>query len=137
MYKNRLEKIPLGHYDDYGGFASEYGTFNSVTNMVNRNNKSNQDYGIVCHRACHSILKTDLGVTLSFDTVWPNLLKQHNPSNMLTLLNYGTVKMYQNQDFDLVEMVEDHNEWMLENPIKSTKSKERILRIVKPLTHLE
>jgi CRISPR/Cas system CMR-associated protein Cmr5 small subunit len=135
---DRFEKIiPLGQYNDYGGFASKYGTFNTVTNIENKNNKPNQDYGIVCHRACYSILKTDLGVTLLFDTIWPKLLKQHNPSNMLASLNYGTVKMYQNQDFDLVKMVEDNNEWMLENPFKSTKSKERILKIVKPLKHFE
>jgi hypothetical protein len=64
------------------------------------------------------------------------LLKQKNLGNMLTSLKYGSVKKYDNQDFDLPQLVQDHNKWMLENPLKSTKSRDRILKIMKPLAKI-
>jgi hypothetical protein len=134
---NRFEKIvPLGQYDDYGGFESKHGIFNTITNIVNENYEKNQDYGIVCHRVCYDIIRKYLFATLSFNVIWPMLLKQKNLGNMLTSLKYGIVKKYDNQDFDLPQLVQDHNEWMLENPLKSTKSRDRILKIMKPLSKI-
>jgi hypothetical protein len=137
---NRFEElVPLGNYDDYGSFAfalNHRSTFGTVTNFVNDNYKSEDDYGIVCHVACYAILRRYLHITLSYRVLWPILVDQHDLGNVMRSLNYGAVKNYETQDFDFLKMVKDHNQWMLANPLESARSRRRILKIVRPLTKL-
>jgi hypothetical protein len=134
---NRFEQaVVLGEYDDYGSFELQGRKFNTVTNFVNDNYEANDDYGIVCHAACLTIVKKYLNTKLSFHVLWPMLLKQQNLGNVLRALNYGVVEKYELQDFDLVEMVQDKNQWMLVDCRKSAKSRNRILKIVRPLVKL-
>ena len=142
---NRFEKIiPLGKYDDYGAFEGKHGErnqndlgiFNTVTNFINDNYEEDDDYGVVCHRACFSLVQLTFDVRLSFGVIWPLLLRQHYGNVLTSVLDYGVVKEYKGQDFDLLQMVQDKNQWMLANPLKSLKSQRRILKIVKPLARL-
>lgn len=85
---------------------------------------------IGCHRDCYKLLKEEFNYQLKFSDVHDKLHEYLCVLSDTTI--YGKMDEYAfGQEFENNAFVE--NKWLLENPFKNKKNKNRILKIWKPL----
>lgn len=68
----------LGRYTGHGSFPLEINNgfeFHGSPSYHPQKNAAMDTCGVICHRACRTLLRKELGYTLKFSDVWPLLMK--------------------------------------------------------------
>ncbi len=116
----------LSHYNGYGAFLMHNGLlFDSKTNATS-GNSSNFTYGVVCHQACKTIFES-IGHSVTF----AQLYKHVGPRGILKHCKkrYVDIKQYQLQNFEIDEVFNNHDQWLLEDPLFTNANRERIMQL--------
>lgn len=116
-------EAPVGPYSGYGSFDGVDGQkeFRLSTNVTPKDIRGGARYGLGAHAACVSVLRKSLGYSLRFADV---TMKRYN---LVDGIDYSDIDKYHDQDFDCLTMVEDGTEWMLNDPTKDARNRDRIL----------
>ena len=91
--------------------------------------KKAKDYGVVCHKICYHLLKKDLKLNLKFAHVCRKL----RDGIALLKKRYPIIYKYHLQFFEIENCINDGKEWLLLNPYKCDKNRNRILKMWRPL----
>jgi hypothetical protein len=94
--------------------------------------KYKENYGIVCHKDCYTVLNNYLSYQLLFSHVcrltekWPCILKP--------MSKYGPIVKYIGQDFAFIA-ADTENSYLLKSPLFNKKNRQRIIDIWAPLVN--
>lgn len=89
-----------------------------------------KNYGLFIHEDCHKYIKKEYNITLKLSDFYFKGFIDNKP---MVYVNYGDIKKYWLQFFDVYRCLEDGNLWMLLSPLKSTRNQKRIKKIFNQL----
>ncbi len=114
---------PVGSYSCYGSFDAVGGEkeFFLSTNVTPKDIRKGVRYGVAAHKACVSVLRSELGYSLRFADV---TMKRYN---LVEGIDYSAISKYHDQDFDSLGMLRDGVAWMLIDPTKDERNRKRIV----------
>lgn len=118
--------VRLVEYDGCGAFTMPNGRiFDSKTNAVTGDSKGVK-HGVVCHHACKNLVES-----LGFPVTFAELYGRVGPAGLLRgcKKRYATISRYHLQNFEMDDVFENHDEWLLADPSLPNTNRARIIRL--------
>lgn len=88
------------------------------------------EHGIICHQVCYNLLRKHLNFNLKF----AHVCRQLRDFSSILKRKYPIIEKYSfDQEFNLDQCIKDGKGWLLLNPYKNKKNRDRILKMWRPL----